>query len=384
MTLLDDRLQRLQATARDYASEFRDHALALDRDPGDMRPFMDLAGVRWMAQAIVPPEFAETPLRLGPYRYDGMECLERVVGMEQLAYGDAGLALASPGASMSGVVVDQLGSPAHKEAYFGRIVSEPTWTFFAVTEPARGSDAGALETSLTEHDDAWRLDGCKRYIGNGARAAIGVAFVRTRPGPLGIEVALVDTRAPGFSAQPLEMIGLRGAQISELRFDAMVVPDDAILGRELPATRRGVWGAVMTFNRLRPAVAAAALGVAQAAFDYVRGERREWRCGELDRLEDLEVALAGTRELVYRAALEVERAPARGALASAAKVHAVRLAEHSTRTAAALLGPGSLFEHPLVEKWLRDARGFEFMEGTTNIQKLNVFAGVRKGLLAHA
>ena len=59
----------------------------------------------------------------------------------------------------------------------------------------------------------------------------------------------------------------------------------------------------------------------------------------------------------------------------------MRLATRATLTVASLLGPGSLLEHPLLEKWSRDARGFEFMEGTSNMQKLNVFQGLEKGQL---
>ena len=127
-----------------------------------------------------------------------MQRLERVVFFEELAYGDAGLTLACPGPSMSGVVVSGLGLPDQQGRFFGRILAEPTWTFFALTEPGKGSDALALETALTPAGEpgAWRLDGAKRYIGNGTRAQLGVVFARSRPGPLGIEAVLIETAAP--------------------------------------------------------------------------------------------------------------------------------------------------------------------------------------------
>jgi alkylation response protein AidB-like acyl-CoA dehydrogenase len=137
----------------------------------------------------------------------------------------------------------------------------------------------------------------------------------------------------------------------------------------------------MTFNRLRPAVGAAALGVAQAAHDYARGQRTRLRSHEVELLDELDEALSATRQLLYRAAAEIDVDASRGALASAAKLQAVRLAERCTLAALSLLGPGSALEHPLLEKWLRDARGFEFMEGTSNMQKLNIFQGLQKGQL---
>jgi acyl-CoA dehydrogenase len=380
MIVLDERLQALKRTARGLAGEFRDHALELDARPDEIAPFLSLEGVQWMWRMSVPAEHAAAPLRIGPHTYHGTDCLERVITFEQLSYGDAAMTLAAPGPSMSGVIVSELGDDEQRERYYAQILAEPTWTFFALTEPARGSDASALQTALSaDGHGGLRLDGCKRYVGNGTRARIGVVFARTRPGPLGIEAALVDTRDSGFEAQPLDMLGLRGARISELRFDGMRVTPDAILGRHLPATRRGLQGAVTTFNRLRPCVAAAALGTAQAAIDYVREQRHSFSECERDTLDDLDDGLAVTRQLIYRAAVEAQADPTRGALASAAKLHAVRIVERATRAAAALLGPGSLLEDPLLEKWLRDARGFEFMEGTTNVQKLNVFQGLNRG-----
>jgi alkylation response protein AidB-like acyl-CoA dehydrogenase len=380
---LDDRLLELRDAARECGGEFRSHALAVDERPDCVAPYLSLPGAQWLARLIVPPQYTDAPLRIGPYSYYGMECLERVVSFEALAYGDAGLTLACPGPSMSGIVMSDLGSVEQCERYYGRVLSEPTWTFFALTEPAKGSDASELQTALSVADagGGLRLDGVKRYIGNGTRAQIGVVFARSRPGPLGIEAVLVDTAREGFAAEPLEMVGLRGARIAELRFDGMPVDPDAVLGAGLPASRRGLWAAVMTFNRLRPAVGAAALGVAEAACDYVRAERRQLADHEAELLRDLYDRLAATRQLLYEAALTVDADPRRGALASAAKLHAVRLAERCTLTAAMFLGPGSLLEHPLLEKWLRDARGFEFMEGTSTMQKLNVFAGLQKGQL---
>ena len=67
---------------------------------------------------------------------------------------------------------------------------------------------------------------------------------------------------------PLETLGLRGLQLSELRMRDVPLTDDDLLGRDRSATRQGMWAAVRTFNRYRPVVSAFALGVAQAAYDY--------------------------------------------------------------------------------------------------------------------
>ncbi|WP_165495384.1 acyl-CoA dehydrogenase family protein, partial [Actinomadura roseirufa] len=82
--------------------------------------------------------------------------------------------------------------------------------------------------------------------------------------------------------------------------------------------------------------------------------------------------IAATRRLVLRAAGDVEADPDRGYLASAAKLAATDLARAVCDRLPGLLGPGALLDHPLLEKWWRDVAAFEFMEGTSHIQKLNV------------
>src|SRR5262249_34271401 len=156
-----------------------------------------------------------------------------------------------------------------------RLLARPTWTFFALTEPDRGSDATALTTRLVKDDSlGLRLHGEKRFIGNGSRAQIGVVFARRNPGPLGIEAVLFQTDSEGFAARVLPTVGLRGAGISQLRFEGCKVDEADILGGDLNPSRRGLWGAIQTFNRMRSGVAAMALGVAQATYDYVRQQRR--------------------------------------------------------------------------------------------------------------
>ncbi|MGW3999205.1 acyl-CoA dehydrogenase family protein [Amycolatopsis sp. NPDC004772] len=374
-TVLDERLEALRDAAREWGTEFRAAGAGLDTDPDGVGELLDLDGVRCLATMLVPEEFGGAGLRLGPHRFHGMTAIERTVVLEELARGDAGLMLASPGASMSGVLVDVLADREQKEWFYGRLLERPTWTFFALTEPDRGSDATALETALTTSSDGGphRLDGRKKYVGNAARAGLGVVFARTGPGPLGVTAVLVDTTDPGFHAEPLESLGLRAARICELTLDGVAVPGERVLGRDRSPARRGMWACVQTFNRLRPGVAAIALGIAAAAHDYVRAEG-----GQLD---ELGRRIDGVRHLVHLSAIEVDADGSRGHLASAAKAEACRLAEDATLEACGFFGPRARWDHPALDKLARDARGVEFMEGAGNIQKLTVFQGLTTGKL---
>ena len=383
MIELDDRTRAIQRQARVWAQELKPLALELDQDPDAIHRHLDVAIVSYLTRMTVPPEFNPDPVVIDGRPFYGTGTLERVVFAEEVAVGDAGMLLAAPGPVMSGVLVDAMGDEQQKKWFYSRIMEKPTWTFFALTEPDRGSDAGAMSTTLTpDGDDHFVLRGAKRYIGNAARADLGIVFARTRPGPLGVTAVLTETSAAGFTAEPLETIGLRGLRITAVTLDDVRVPAGQVLGRHLRATQRGMWSAVQGLNRLRPGVAAFGLGIARAAYEYVLDNRRTLNTAERHRLDRLGLRLTQLRQLIWRSAIAVDaNDPAAGSLASAAKARASRLAEEATLEALAFFGPGARLEHPLLDKLARDARGVEFMEGTGNIQKLNLFTGLVQGHL---
>ncbi|WP_406168770.1 acyl-CoA/acyl-ACP dehydrogenase [Streptomyces canus] len=383
MIELDDRTLAIQRQARAWAQELKPLALELDQDPDAIHRHLDVAIVSYLTRMTVPPEFNPDPVVVDGRPFYGTGTLERVVFAEEVAVGDAGMLLAAPGPVMSGVLVDAMGDEQQKKWFYSRIMEKPTWTFFALTEPDRGSDAGAMNTTLTpDGDDHFVLRGAKRYIGNAARADLGIVFARTRPGPLGVTAVLTETSAAGFTAEPLETIGLRGLRITAVTLDDVRVPAGQVLGRHLRATQRGMWSAVQGLNRLRPGVAAFGLGIARAAYEYVLDNRRTLNTAERHRLDRLGLRLTELRQLIWRSAIAVDdNEPAAGYLASAAKARASRLAEEATLEALGCFGPGARLDHPLLDKLARDARGVEFMEGTGNIQKLNVFTGLVQGHL---
>jgi acyl-CoA dehydrogenase len=207
-------------------------------------------------------------------------------------------------------------------------------------------------------------------------------FARKGTSPLGLTAVLVETPTPGFHAEPLGMLGLRGARIGTITLDSVHVPEDRFLGRHLPPSRRGFWAFVRTFNLLRPGVAAIAVGIARAAYEYVQDNRTALSPAEQDRLADLGRRIDATRRLVCQAAVAGDANTENGHLASAAKLRASALAEDATLAACAFFGPGARTEHPLLDKLARDARSMEFLEGTTNMQRLTVFQSLRSGKLS--
>jgi alkylation response protein AidB-like acyl-CoA dehydrogenase len=371
----DARLDACRDASVAAAADLRRRALAVDADPDLMAPHFDSPTFAMIRTGSTPIRYRQTRLDTGPWRYDNDSCLERVISTLELARGDAAMMLACPGPALAGIVVDVLGSEAQKELFYRRIGDGRTWSFFAMSEPGRGNDATAMETRLeADGSGGYRLHGVKRYIGNGARGGIGVVFARTGRSALSIRAVLVEPPATGYKAERLDMVGLRGAYLSEVHLDGVPVPAGMVLGEHLPVTRRGMWGAIQTFHNMRIQIGAMAVGTGLAMCEYVVEHRRHAPGADL-----LTARLEAAKELVYDAAAGYDADPDQAYLSSVAKLTGTRLAIEVGRWAAAALGPASLIEHPLLEKWTRDVCAFEFMDGTSNIQRLHVAQGYLKG-----
>jgi alkylation response protein AidB-like acyl-CoA dehydrogenase len=375
MIELNSRQRMVRDICREGAEDLRARALSVDADPDAMEAHFDSPVFALIRQSNTPVEYRES-LPGGPATLlESTSCLDDVVSMAEFARGDAAMVLACPSPALAGVFVDRLGSPEQKERFYTRLHGGRTHTFFAMTEPGHGTDATAMETRFDRDGaDSWLLHGAKRYIGNGARGGVGVVFGRTGRSTLSIRAALVELPTPGWHGTRLDMVGLRGACLSELRFDGVRVGADMLLGEHLPVTRRGIWGAIETFNNMRIQVAAAAVGTALAMADYVAEHHK---CARGVRLAQARADAA--LQLIYEAAARIDADPKRGYLSSAAKLGATRMAVETGRWAANAFGPAGLLEHPLLEKWTRDVCAFEFMDGTSNIQRMHVARGYQTG-----
>ncbi|MGY0057641.1 acyl-CoA dehydrogenase family protein [Streptomyces sp. LZ34] len=373
---LDAAYGRLRARAREVAPALREAALAIDADPARMDEHLDNPAFRLFRAMGIPKRFQDERAR-AEVKGLPQDFLAKMICSMELARGDAGAMFAGPGAALAGVVVRSMGDPAQQAAFYERVIGGATWAFCAITEPQAGSDATRMRTTLTPADPAdrggdWLLNGAKKYVGNGSRGGIGVVFAQTGTSPLGVRAVLLELPAPGAHGEALDMIGLRGARISEMTFHEVPIARDRLLGAHLPATRRGMWGAVTAFYGARVQIAATAVGLAAAVHDYVRAERRTPAPAERRTLETASLRIAAAARLVHRTALLVEADQGRGDASALCKLEAVRLVRDVTHRLPALLGRGALLDHPLLEKWARDAAALEIMEGTSDIQRLRL------------
>ncbi|CAL9638787.1 acyl-CoA dehydrogenase family protein [Streptomyces sp. enrichment culture] len=373
MTGLDHRLRVLRRYVRAEAPALRSTAQELDAHPDGSTLYPKVPLLDRLATLQIPRPYARDPLVIEGHEYFLTSAVERVVFHEEAAaHGDAALLLSAPGSLTAGMLVAALGDDTQQRAFFERVRARPTWTFLAMTEPQGGSDAGTLHTTLTPCDGGYLLNGSKRFIGNAHRSPLGVVTARTGPGPLGIRCALVDTTHPGCEAGPLATLGMRGA-LGTLDFQDVFVPEAQVLGRHLSPTRRGMWGWLHAFNPLRCVAAALGVGIARAAHAYAHQHLPSRHDLGRRRLDTLGARIRGVQSLTRFAATAVDADPANAHLPSAAKSAAADLAVEATSTALRMLGPGARLEHPLLDKWARDAFGIECMEGTSHVQSTSVF-----------
>ena len=169
---------------------------------------------------------------------------------------------------VSGLLKD--GSTAQRERWLPSLISGAAIGAFALTESDAGSDAAAIRTRATRVAGGWRIDGAKQFITSGRIASVAMVIAVTDPaaGRKGISAFLVPTDAPGYCVDKVERkLGQAASDTCALRFDACMVPDDALLGEE----GRGYAIALSNLEAGRIGIAAQSVGMAQAALEIAIG-----------------------------------------------------------------------------------------------------------------
>ncbi|MGV9228991.1 acyl-CoA dehydrogenase family protein [Streptomyces nigra] len=308
-------------------------------------------------------------------------CLMR----ESLAYActEAETALALQG--LGAHPVHAHGTPAQRERWLPRVADGTAIAAFALSEPAAGSDAAALELRAEagasepiaepEGGARWRLTGEKCWISNAPEADFYTVFARTTPGAgaRGVTAFLVPADRPGLTGTGLDMLSPH--PIGALSFDAVPVTADDVLGE----VDRGFRVAMGTLNLFRPSVGAFAVGMAQAALDatLTHTAERDAFGGKLKDLQSVahqvaEMALRteAARLMVYAAATAYDEGaadvPKRAAMA---KLLATETAQYVVDQAVQLHGARALRRGHLLEHLYREVRAPRIYEGASEVQR---------------
>jgi acyl-CoA dehydrogenase len=337
-----------------------------------------------------PQDVRALNLNLVPVAYGGCPSLQshisRISLMEHLGHADASLALALPGPGLAMPPVVALASPRQQAAFFQPFHSDvPRWGAFAITEPDCGSDATAMRTTARKTARGWVLNGTKCFITNGARAGCVITFatINRQAGRYGIRAFLVGRDAPGFSVTRVErMSGLRASQLAVLSYTDCEVSDDALLGRgdEKPLDDAFA-GAQRSWDYFRPLLSSIMVGTCQR----VRDELAAWldaggkpadgrkRIADVDEcLLDIDRQITSARLICHCTAWKSDHGIATSLDASMTKAYASRAAARITRAALDMAGIQGIAAHPALEQAYRDAKAFDIMEGTGDLQRLMI------------
>ena len=281
--------------------------------------------------------------------------------------------------------VTRWGSEEQKARYFPRLTTDLLGAF-ALSEPASGSDAFALETRAQQVGDGWELTGRKFWITNGAEAGFFIIFANTdaQKGYKGITAFLVERDCPGFSIGKKEnKLGIRASSTVELVLEGCQVPATNVLG----PVGQGYRIAIETLNEGRIGIGAQMIGVAtgalEAAIGYVKERRQFGKAiaefqGVQFQLAQMATELEAARLMVYNAARLKDAGQPFAQQAAMAKLFSSQVADRVTSQCLELFGGyGYSKEYP-AEKYYRDAKIGTIYEGTSNMQLQTIAKGILK------
>jgi len=307
--------------------------------------------------------------------------------IEELAWGDAPMAGCIGGGGFFAGPIVAMGDDAQKQRWVAPLCTErPPIGALATTEPEVGSDAAAMSSYARRNDadDGYLLNGQKTWISNGGVAEFYVVFATVAPGTgsKGVTAFLLEKGDQGLSfGEPMRKVGQRAIINTELFLHDCRIPADRLLGEE----GKGFYSLMHTFDESRVHLAASAVGIARAAFEYAveYAKTREAFGRPIGqhqavgfRLADMATRIDAARLLTHRAARLMDEGKHVPAEAAMAKLFASETATWVTWAAVQTLGGwGYSREYP-VEKWSRDARLEEIEEGTSDIQRLIISRGL--------
>ncbi|RJP50584.1 MAG: acyl-CoA dehydrogenase [Anaerolineaceae bacterium] len=320
--------------------------------------------------------------------------------MEMLSWGDAGMYLITPGGGLGAAAVQAAGTPEQKAKFLARFVEEkPTMGAMCMTEAGAGSDTSSIRTRavLDEKNNEWVLNGEKIFVTSGDKSIteyekLGKGFIVVwasidpSAGRAGMRSFVVESGTPGVKVTKLEhKLGIRVSDTASISLVDARVPFDHILGSPtVEKTTTGFKGAMATFDATRPLVAAAGLGVARAALEFLKEKLAEngvqIRYGvprqKLTNIEreviDCEIMLKSAWLMVLKAVWMADNKKHNALESSMSKVKAGDVGTKITQKAVEILGPLGYSREFLLEKWFRDAKITDIYEGTGQINRLVV------------
>jgi alkylation response protein AidB-like acyl-CoA dehydrogenase len=365
---------QLRDMARKFAEqEIRPVAVELDKDPRHPFPrelFNKMAENGFFGM-FIPEEYGGS----------GLDLMTMAIVSEELGAGDAGVSVALLEGFFVTVPIAIYGTEEQKKNYLVFLADKKQARLgtACITEPEHGSDIAVMDSTAKLDGDSYVVNGTKRFITNAGVAEVYLVFAMTDKSKKahGMSAFILTPDTPGMSIGKVEdKMGQRLAQNAEVIFEDALVPKENILGKEGDGFK-----IVQNIFEMGRAIysGAVAVGVARAAFEYaLQYSKVREQFGKpifsnqaiSFRLAEMATLIESARLLVWEACWLVDNNRPATKLACMAKYHSAEVVMKVTTDAVQTLGGyGYMKDYP-VEKYMRDAKVFQIMLGTGEIQRL--------------
>lgn len=343
---------------------------------------------RWDEEQIFPVDTLRQAAALGfagiycgeAHGGSGLTRRDAAIVFEELAAACVSTAAYVSIHNMVGWMIDSFGSEALKARFLPSMMTMERFASYCLTEPGSGSDAASLRTKAVRDGDHYVLNGTKAFISGGSTSDLYVVMARTgEAGPKGISAILVEKGTPGLSFGKKEKkLGWNSQVTTMVIFEDCRVP----VGNRLGEEGQGFTFAMRGLDGGRVNIGACSLGGARACLEAARGhmlQRSQFgrKIAEFQALQfklaDMAIDLDAARLMIHRAADSLDRRdPDATQHCAMAKRFATDAGFRICNDALQLHGGyGYIKEYP-VERFLRDVRVNQILEGTNEIMRLIV------------
>jgi butyryl-CoA dehydrogenase len=375
---LTDEQRQVRDMCRDFAAkELAPNARRWDLNHEFPRDAVKKLGELGLMGIAVPAELGGA----------GMDNVSYALAMEEISRGCAGTGvIMSVNNSLFCDPVMKYGNDEQKKQFLAPYASGEKLGAYALTEPQSGSDAAEIKTVAVARGDEYVLDGSKNFITNGPQADTILVFAMTDKAKRhkGISAFLVPTDTKGFTrSKPDDKVGIRASGSCSLYFEGCAIPKRYRLGGE----GDGFKIAMGTLDGGRIGIASQALGIARAGYELALAYAKERKAfgqpiSQFQAIQfmlaDMATELDAARLLVWRAAWMKDKGMRHSTESAMAKLYASEMCERVTSKGIQIHGGYGYIKEYDAERHWRDSRITEIYEGTSEIQRLVISAGVLK------
>ncbi|MFP5457598.1 MAG: acyl-CoA dehydrogenase family protein [Bacteriovoracia bacterium] len=315
----------------------------------------------------------------------GVDFQDYVAVLDTVAQSSVAYAVTISVSSMVQSILKDFGNEAQKQKYLPALASGEEIGAFALSESHSGSDAAAMKTTAKRTDGGYILNGTKMWITSAGVAKTYIVMARTGgEGAKGISAFIVRDGMPGFSYGKAEKkMGWKVSPTREIIFENCFVPTENLLLTEGEGFKVAMGG----LDRGRIAIGAIGVGCAQRALDEATRyalQRVQFKQpifefqGLQFMLADMACEVEASRLLVQEAARLVDAGKSSVMLSSMAKMKATDTAMKVTTDAVQIHGGVGYTSEYVVERFMRDAKVLQIVEGTNQIQRMVIARQLKK------